>query len=358
MSRTCSLLLGVSVGVVVLAVCGGAAGTPAGLPLVSTVATTKGPIYALAQDRDRVVWIEKLFPQPECDSGEAVLVWTLVFSRPRPQRLFDPRGCSINARYALAVAGSRVVWDDRWFRYTQVRTIAVGEQRSTALEGEYGLWNESVTGSYVTEAAGDGNLLAYAVHTRTTARPECDPSQHDCQLVNRSSAKRVVGRKSRALRDVNGRQIAVAAPNIASLSYPGETAPRSVVDVRNARTGIPLTSFEVGARPRDLALTSRYVSVLFGGKRASIAIYDVHSGTRVRTIAVDRATTSLSASDRGILYVVGRDIYLIRLPSLVVRLVARAPLRSGELRASIEGSRVIWAERKGSGSRIRAIDIG
>ena len=358
-SRARSLLRWVAAGVVVLAVCGGAAAAPAGLPAVSTVTTTKGPIMALAQDGDRIVWYERLPPPADtadCDSGHAGVMRTLVLSRPRPELLWDPRSCSLND-YRLALAGSRVVWADFWVRDSQVRTMTVGQQQPIELEGELGLHNETVLGAWFVEAAGDGNLLAYSVQTRFPVNPGCDPTQSDCEIELASHAKRVFARKSRRLRGVHGRQIAVAAPNIASLSHPEEVAPKSVVDVRNATTGRPLTSFEVGARPRDLALTSRYVIVLLGGKRASIVIHDVHTGARVRTVAVGRSAHSLTASERAIVYQVGTDIYAIRLPSFAARLVARAP-RSGMRSASIEGSRVIWADRAGSGSRIRAIDIG
>lgn len=317
---------------------------------IRTAAVTKGPIYALAQDGNRLVWVEQAVPAEECDSGNAVVFETLLFPGGRPRPFLTPDTCSWQNVYRLALAGSRVVWAVPWGGNTSswnVRTIAVGERKFAELEGEMGLLfdNAEGFGEVFGDAAGDGGVLAYSV-----------VRGHGGQT------KRVLGRRSRVVQGTHAYRVAVDAPAIASLSDPQEYDDGQHVVVRNARSGASLVTFDVkDGIVRDVALTRRYVVLrVVNGAKTSIAFHDVRSGRHVRTMAVHADARSLSASERGVLYAAGSDIYLIATPSLEVGRVARAgePSHSlGGAWVSIEDSRVVWAERAGAGSRIRAVTI-
>ena len=320
-----------------------------------TVATTKGSISALAQDGDRLVWIEAANREPGCgEEGRYQTLVTQLVSRSARQQVLKRRIC--NADTQVAVADEWILWStssEGNYLYTSVHSKLVGDRRSFTPE------TDLVSGGalddpqdWLTELAGDRSLLTYA---GGKSRFSCDAPEtsESCRVVSSSWAKRVVGKTSRTLSGVYGGQIAVAAPNIASVSSVNERA-RPRVDVRNANTGARLSAFVLPTTPRvlDIALTPDYVIVLVS---SLITVRDVHSGEVIRNRPVSSAVESLSASSRAIVYTDEKDIHAVDLRSFVDRRIVRS--RASPVDASIEGSRVIWAERTSTGGRILAVTV-
>jgi hypothetical protein len=333
-----------------------------------TLVVQRGGIDAFAQEGGRIAWI----------GGPCYAVHVRTLSTGRQRVVGSAAGWGDIDCYAVdlvfALGGSRAVWggynDSSNHSYGGVKTGALGSRPRIldGLELTYYIWGE-----YLTDAAGDGSTLVYSLVSVDLANPDQDLDQclpRCLWRVDGGAVKRVVGRTATRLPNARP-SVAISASNgrvalvPADLSERRDPTPRSVsggpVEIRDAVTGAPVTTFAPSGTVTDVALSGRRAAVLVeSGDLKRIAIYDATTGSLRRSTNVPASTASeIDIAGRRVVFSTGRQVRLFSAATGGKRLLWTASARPIEL--SIEGRRVGWAENvRGGGrttGRIRAISL-
>lgn len=222
-------------------------------------------------------------------------------------------------------------------------------------------------GQWLGGVAGDRKTLVYSM-TAVDYEDEaaCLAGSGPCTLTKTGGGVyRVVGRRTVHVPGT-GPAVEVAASGTA-VAYvptggiakdgtprPGADLPISVVD---ARTGQDISSVVPQGVPVAIALSSRFLSTL---ERTPLGLrlawYERATGRPAGSVPVSRATApALTASDRLIVYRIGRVLRAVDTASHRVRTLATAPATPVGL--SLEGRRLAWAENLKTGARVRALYV-
>ncbi len=143
--------------------------------------------------------------------------------------------------------------------------------------------------------------------------------------------------------------------------FPADAAP---LEVRDALTGKRVRRWTVPTSRSSrgfVAFSGRYV-VVTAPNGVALWPFDVTSGKRLptRSVSATRTSSRLSLSGRLGVYRADGRIVLVDVTTGGTATLAHVP-RSGEAAVAgpvIEGSRVLWAEPAGAGSRVREIRLG
>ena len=132
-------------------------------------------------------------------------------------------------------------------------------------------------------------------------------------------------------------------------------APRSPVDLRDARTGRLIKRFTIDGYAHALALGPDYVALLVDHEPdVRVELYNLNG--RLRTAAaVPASVRNLSASGRSVVFATGRLIRRLDARTGVVATLATA--RRTPVGLTIEGRRIVWAENVGSRGRIVGLTL-
>lgn len=215
--------------------------------------------------------------------------------------------------------------------------------------------------------AGDRTTLVYAVTSVDFAdEGGCLAGTGPCTLVESGggvyridgrSAVRVPGTGAAVEVAASGGAVAyVATGGIAGNGHPlpSATAPIEVVD---ATSGQEISAIVPQGAPAAIALTPHVLATLERtplGLR--VAWYDRETRRIRGSVPVPEATAPLlTASDRTIVFRVGRSIRAVSVASHRVHTLTRAS--SLPIGLSLEGNRLAWAENLGRRARIRALYI-
>lgn len=272
---------------------------------------------------------------------------------------------------AVAAGAGRVVWTLPLVSPLQVDyLLGAGVKPSQQAERRYHELAHTAqgVGQWLGGIAGDGSTLAYATTTVDFAdEAGCLAGTSPCTLIrtgggvfllrSRGLAVHVPHTAPAVALAVSGSAIAyVPARGIARNGRPHASA-KMPIEVVRAGNGSRISSVVPRGVPLAIALSPHLLAAL---ERTPIGLrlawYDRATGRPAGSIPVPQGTApSLSATDRTIVFRVGRSIRSVTAATSRLRLLARAA--STPIGLSIEGRRVAWAENLRSGARIRALYV-
>jgi len=222
------------------------------------------------------------------------------------------------------------------------------------------------TGWWLGAVAGAGRTLAYSVVDVEYVDKLGCLSGDSCRRKIAGGEIRIVSNGTASTLANSGPALELAAAN-GRLAYVAATTVKGgrpsangagAIQVADARSGDSIANAEPRGTPVAIALASRILAVLSRGDRTNrIDWYDPATGDRLGGVTVARtACAQLAASNRLIVYRVGRVLHAIALPSGRVRKLAR--IAKASLGLSLEHTRVAWAENRSGDGVIRALRVG
>lgn len=223
-------------------------------------------------------------------------------------------------------------------------------------------------GQWLGGIAGDRGTLAYATTTVDFAdEAGCLAGTSPCTLVKtgggvyrlagRAPVARVPHTKAAVALAVSGNAIAyVPTGGIGADGHPHASADMPI-EVVDAATGDRISSVLPRGMPLAVALSPHLLATL---ERTPLGVrlawYDRATGRPAGSLPVPSTTTPmLSASDRMIVFRVGRSIRAVDVSTHRARRLARAAATPVGL--SVDGGRVAWAENLDRSARIRAVYV-
>ena len=285
----------------------------AGAPQTSNSMTlsTRTPVTAIAADGKRAAL---LLPE----QGR----WRIVIWEPTAHRVLrihsesdaDPGG-------SVALAGTRVAWDDWWGGLTietRVSSATVAHPAAVSLGSDEG--TDGGPGWEVLAPRGDGKLLAFTVQQRCDAdgsEPDCPPGRQTGDVVYATIWRAAPsGNCSTSLNDFRRpghcRRVATARGKLTVLDVDaGRIAART-------DDGLRLLTGD-GRRLRDFPVKRMSAAALSGNRIAlrvpgAFEIYDTGSGELVEKIPVQGGADRLGDLESGILVTAtGKTVTLRRL---------------------------------------------
>jgi hypothetical protein len=339
-------------------------------PGVQTIYSNgSGPITAFAADGDLLAWFS-----PGAHSCNAVHVLSLTgvkLTLPKPgTRNVTCRWSVGGGPVSLAIAETqdRALWtlnEQAQVDLDYVVGATAGEPRERRFDqiahtrAGAGLWLGGVAGS--------GSALVYAVTTVSYVDQVACLSGGSCQLkIAGGAIHRVIGRRNPVLHDTGpavalavaaGRVAYIPARAVGSQGLP-LASPSAPIPVRSALTGAIVTRIAPGGLPLGIALAPRVLALLVRREnRTLIAWYDPVDGARLGAVPVPESTsTRLAASDRIIVYSVGKVLHAIDVADGLARRLLTVPVDPVGL--SITGGRVLWAENLHGRGRVRSLTVG
>ena len=311
---------------------------------METVAVTKFPVVAVAQDQGRVAWITT--PRLPTVPGDATTYWVTVRHLRSGARSSSLVGAATTLETPLlALGGGRALYSE--FQcgnacYNNLYTISPsGSDRwVTTLSTSPGPPPDGA-GRTNEAIAADGSTLVYAQIDWRYAVPGCDPYITSCGPSSPSPGP--VWR----LGPAGQVQIPGATADVLLAAGQGRvaTALSGQVQIRDAVAGSPISSFTPSGTIRALALDGGLAAVLLeesGGKR--IERYDAATGAFLASTPVPANTAAeLDVSGQKLVFRSGNEIRLLAHPTGNVRLLLTAKTRPIGL--SIEGTQVAWVKR-------------
>ena len=365
-------LLAAAVGAVIAAT-HAAAATPHPVTLYARANTT---VAAFAQDGPLVAWFYKARNAKGCN-GVHVLSLGNGLQADLPQQ---GRARNVTCTWPvsstpvqLALAGSNVLWTLREqapipFDYLIGAGVRLGDQRERRFQEV--AHTKTGPGLWLGGIAGDKSTLVYGV-TAVDYVDEagCLAGTASCDLtITGGGVYRMDGRLQPKLISGTDHEgaVAVAASDGAVAYVPTSTlGPQGrplagadlPIDVIDATTGTSISRVTPQGTPVALALTPHYVATL---ERTTLGLrvawYSRASGTAAGSVPVSaQAAPQLTATDKTIVYRVGRSIRSVDIDSHDLKTLARAAAQPIGL--SLEGVRLAWAENLKHSARIRALTI-
>jgi hypothetical protein len=339
-------------------------------PRVQTIyRNAAGPIAAFAADGDLLAWFS-----PGAHSCNAVHVLSLTgvkVTLPKPgTRNVTCRWSVGGGPVGLAVAETS--GGALWTLNEQAQVDLDYVVGATATEPRERRFDQIAhtragAGLWLGGVAGSGSTLVYAVTNVAYVDQVACLSGGSCRLrIAGGAIHRVSGRRNPILHHT-GPAIAVAAAAGRVAYIPARevgdgglplASPGAPIPVRSARTGAIVTSIAPRGLPTGIALATHVLALLVRrGNRTSIAWYDPVHGMRLGEVRVPESTsTRLAASDRIIVYSVGKVLHAIDVADGMVRRLLTAP--AAPVGLSIAGDRVLWAENLDGRGRVRSLIVG
>ena len=346
-------------------------------PHPSTVFTRSNTtIEAFAQDGSLIAWFYKPQNRKLCNGVHVrSLANGLQADLPQHARARNvtctwPVG---STHVGLALAGSNVLWTLREqaplpFDYLIGASVDIGQRNERRFQqlahtrNGPGLWLGGI--------AGDRSTLVYAVTSVDYVdEAGCLAGTAPCDLkISGGGVYRLVGRQQPKLIPGTDDEGAVAvAVNDGTVAYvPTSTiGPQGrplagadlPIDVIDAATGTAISRVTPQGTPLAIALTPHYVATL---ERTTLGLrvawYTRGTGAPAGSVPISgKAAAQLTATDKTIVYRVGRSIRSVDIDSHALKTLARAA--ATPIGLSIEGNRLGWAENLKHEARIRTLTV-
>lgn len=345
--------------------------TAAAAPKMQTLyVRPHGTIEAFAQDGSLVAWFAP--SKTHCNTVHVLSLGNGLQVQLPAQGSARNVTChwDVMPPVGLALAGTRVLWTLREsapIPFDWAVGAGVGDRKERRFQ-EIAHTNRG-SGLWLGGLAGDGSTLVYAVTSVDYVdEAGCLAGTSSCELeVAGGGVYRVVGRQPQQLVAGTDAAVAVAASgddvayiptaSIAKNGRPlaGADLPIEVVD---AHTGKLIAHITPQGTPLALALTPHVLATL---ERTPLGLrlawYVRATGAPSGSVPVASATSpELTASDRLIVYRVGRSLRAVDVTTHGVRTLARTA--APPIGLSLEGSRLAWAENVKGNGRIRALYVG
>lgn len=328
---------------------------------LQTLVTTRGDIYAFAQDGAAIGWI-----------GADAKIRVRLLTRGKTWRVGTVLDQDRAGGATLALAGTRALWawDNGGNDYGTALMVGSPGRRAAGAGGLEGGYRAFGAGERFTGVAGDGDRLAYgwvdqecvgAPYGLCEACPSCPLSVIGGGVspgaLPATKPRRVIANiPPPAFFALAGNLVAaVPARSPSPQGYEVPQAPENGVITTYDPTGTPITSFAPHGTVRALALCRSELAVLMKRANGGNAIerYDPRTGRRIAMTEVLSTTApALGVSSSGVVYRVGWKIYLFARHA-APRLVWQA--KAKPIGLSIEGRRAAWAENVHGKGRIEAV---
>jgi hypothetical protein len=341
----------------------------AGSPTAHTIRKSlSGPIEAVAQDSTSAAW----FTYGGTHGCDAIHVLTPGKpDRNLPPPSPDSMTCSWDltnglSQLAYAARMSTALWtlhEAGPTPFDYVVAASIGGPERTLIKFTHA---SDGTGKWLGYVTGSGNTLAYSWNdVEYIDKLDC-LSGGNCRRKIADGGIRVVTRTSDTpLPNVGpALQLAAAAGRIAyvpATRVPANRAGASTsgfVNVVDATSGDLISSASVRGIPAAIALTPHVLAVLTQrGPKDRIVWFSATSGTKLGSVLVSRrAAPLIAASDQLIVYQLDRTLYGVSTANSSIRVVAKTGPTSVGL--SLENDRLVWAENRSDGGRLRALAVG
>jgi len=341
----------------------------AGSPTTHTLRKSlTGPIEAVAQDGSSAAWFtyggtkgcdaihvlspgkeDQILPQPLPDS--MTCLWDLTDGQ--SQLAFAAR--SATALWTLHESGPAP------FDYVLTAPIGGPEKQVGQLAHA-----SDGTGKWLGSVAGSGKTLAYSWNDVEYVDKLACLSGGSCRRKIADGGIRIVTRSGYTpLPNVGpALQLATFAGHIAYVpatrvpaNQPGASTD-GLVYVVDGVTGDPLGNASVHGIPAAIALSAHVLAILTQrGPKDRISWFSATGGPRLGSVLVShRAAPQITASDQLIVYQVDRTLYGVSTANGSIRVLAKtAPTAVG---LSLANGRLLWAENRTAGGRLRALAVG
>jgi len=342
----------------------GVAAAATGQP--QTLSHSTAPVDAVTQDGGLVAWLAgngskcnvvhvlepdgtEVLPQPT--TASMTCHWDLSVGQPQ---------------VALAAGASSALWtlhENGSIPYDYVMEAQFGG-REVQIDR---LAHESDgTGWWLGDIVGGGATLAYSKVEVEYVDPLGCASGGSCKKTIAGGGIEVVsnGQATPLLDGVPALDLSLAAGRIAfvqatRVDKTGAPAPsrNAAIEVANAQQGTLVSQAQPDGVPLAIALAPRILAVLSRNSSSDrISWYDADDGLEIGSVAVPRITSpQLAASDRAVVFRVGRTIRRVALATSRIRILAReAPTSVG---LSLSRGRIVWAENTGGAARIQALSL-
>jgi len=341
---------------------------PSGPGVQTLYRSTGAPITSFAQDGQLVAWFSA--GAGKCNAVHMLSLHGVEVTLPKPGTN------SVTCRWTIGTAPVDLAVADRtgsalWTLHEQASVdldYVVGADVQEPRERRFSRLAHTHAGAglWLGGVSGDGTTLVYSLATVAYANQLACLSGGSCsRKIVGGGVHRIVGRSNPLIPGTSaalqvsasaGRIAYIRAAGVASTGRPVANA-HLPIEVRDAVTGALVAEVEPDGLPLAVALSPHRLAVLARSKgRLHVSWYDAASGRRLGSLAVPpRATPQLAASDRVVVYRVGRLITGIDLVSgRAHRLVKAAATPIG---LSLEGTRLAWAENVRGTGRIRALSL-
>jgi hypothetical protein len=329
---------------------------------------SNGPIEAVTQDAASAAW----FTSGGTKGCDAVHV---LSPGKEDQTLPEPLPDSMTCQWDLTDGQSQLAFAARmstalWtlhesgpapFDYVVAASIGGPERQVKKLAHA-----SDGTGDWLGSVTGSGKTLAYSWNDVEYVDKLGCLSGGSCRRKIADGGIRIVTRSGDvALPNVGpalqlatfGGHIAYVPATRVLANRPGAST-SGLVDVVDGTTGDPLGNASVHGVPAAIALSSHLLAVLTQrGPKDRISWFAATGGPKLGSVLVSRrAAPQIAASDQLIVYQVDRTLYGVSTANGSVRVLAKtAPAAVG---LSLANGRLVWAENRSDGGRLRALAVG
>jgi hypothetical protein len=344
----------------------------AGRPTAHTLRKSRGgPIVAVAQNNNMAAWLtytsattgpcnlvhiltpgrrDRSLPQPS--SGRLTCNWTLTDGQPQ---------------LAVASRMSTALWTlhesgPQPQDFVVAASIGGPERQLTRLAHA-----SDGTGDWLGGVAGAGKTLAYSWDDVEYVNPTACLSGGSCKqkiadggirIVTRTSDAPLPGAEPALQLAASARRIAYIPATIVKAGRPSANT-NSSLPIVDATTGDVVGQPVVHGIPIAIALSPKVLAVLStrAGPHDRISWFSPADGTKLGSALVSRrAAPQLAASDQVIVYRVGRLLRAVSTRTGHNGKLVQTPQNAVGL--SLAHGRLIWAENRGAGGRLRALAVG
>jgi hypothetical protein len=336
-----------------------------------------GRIAAFAQDGSLLAWFSQ--GTKSCNT-----VWVFDLATAEQVRLPDQRASTVNVtcdwnvvppvQLAVDYKTATALWTLRE-RAPLRFDYLIGASSTDRLERRFQEVAHASRGAglWLGGLAGDDGTLVYSVTSVDFAdEVGClsnPKAPHACatKVGNQGGVYRIVGRKSPRLipgTSPGAMEVAVykgevAYVTTASVARDGSPVAdaASPITIRSVLDGALVSRLSPRGTPEALALSAKVLATLERSAHGlRIAWYNPATGRPIGSVSVPTGTSpEISASNRLIVFHVGRTIHAVDVATGRARVVVRAA--AAPIGLSIEGPRLAWAENVKGKGRVRALTL-
>lgn len=317
-----------------------------------TVATVRGPVYAVAQDGARLAWrgcTEVVVRQPTSGRKSRYPIPPFLGASP-PCHGIPGRG--------LALARTRVVWTERTLGMKEYLGVVIATAPGVKPTRLGLLVNDQFEeGDYWGDVVADGDLVVQgrAVYSRDRACLEDKGDPFECPLqLDSGGVWTILPRGARRIPQIPA-ATTVAVSNRRIAIVPERD--RQTLEIRDAATGAVVSSTPLAQPARTIGLSRSVAVAAVAGRGTELVFADPATGAVLRTVPVRAgAAKALTVSGRTVVYANGRRLW--RVDALSGRQTVAATAGSAPISFSLEGSRLAWVETSRGVSRVRTVMLG
>ncbi|HZT53104.1 MAG TPA: hypothetical protein VE995_01855 [Gaiellaceae bacterium] len=327
-----------------------------------------GPIEAVAQDGGAVAWLA---------AGREACNAIYVLERDgRELALPQPSAAAMTCHWDLSQGPSQLAFAARaatalWtlhgsgpapFDYVLAARVGGPERRLVRLAHA-----STGTGLWLGGVAGAGRTLAYSFADVEYVDKLACLAGGSCKqriagggidLVTRGTVTPLPGAgPALELATAAGQLAYVPAETVTKSGEPA-ASPAAPIEIVDATTGNLVAQVQPRGVPLAIALSPHLLAVLTQRSgRDRVTWYDAADGSRLGSVPVSaQATPQLAASDRLVVFRVGRTLRAIAVATGRKRILARTG--ASPVGLSLADGRLVWAENRDDGGRIRTLVLG